>query len=61
LWGAHGVVGRCFDVLATWRAAADDASGRAIDCGHYIAEERPDDLLAEMCTFFAPMQGAPVK
>ena len=52
LWAAHGTVGDCFDVLAAWRAAASDVSGRALDCGHYIAEERPDELLAEIDAFF---------
>ena len=52
LWGAHGVVGRCFDVLALWSAAADTASGRALACGHYIAEEAPDALLGEAFDFF---------
>ena len=52
LWGAHGAVGRCFDVPALWRDAADDVSGRALDCGHYVAEERPDEVLAEMVGFF---------
>jgi haloacetate dehalogenase len=52
LWGAQGVVGRCFDVLGLWRDAATDVSGTALDCGHYIAEERPAELLAEMRTFF---------
>jgi haloacetate dehalogenase len=52
LWGANGTVGRCFDPLALWRAAAIDVSGRALDCGHYIAEERPAELLAEMLAFF---------
>jgi haloacetate dehalogenase len=52
LWGAQGVVGRCFDVLGLWRDVATDVSGTALDCGHYIAEERPAELLAEMRTFF---------
>jgi pimeloyl-ACP methyl ester carboxylesterase len=26
--------------------------GRALDCGHYIAEERPDELVAEALDFF---------
>jgi haloacetate dehalogenase len=52
LWAAHGTVGACFDVLAAWRTAARDASGRAVDCGHYIAEERPGELLAEIDAFF---------
>ena len=53
LWGAHGTVGRCFDVLALWREAAQQVDGRALDCGHYIAEERPGELLAEMLAFFS--------
>jgi haloacetate dehalogenase len=51
LWGAQGTVGRCFDVLALWRAVAHDVSGRALDCGHYIAEEQPAALLDELQTF----------
>lgn len=52
LWGAQGVVERCFDVLALWRAAARNVSGRTLACGHYIAEEQPAALLAEMLEFF---------
>jgi haloacetate dehalogenase len=52
LWGEHGAVGRCFDVLALWRERADDVSGRALPCGHYIPEEAPGELLAEALSFF---------
>jgi haloacetate dehalogenase len=52
LWGAHGTVARCFDVLALWRERARQVSGRPLDCGHYIAEERPAELLGEMLEFF---------
>jgi haloacetate dehalogenase len=52
LWGAHGTVGRCFDVLALWRDAAVHVTGRALDCGHYIAEEQPAVLLDEIHAFF---------
>ncbi len=52
LWGRHGTVGQCFDVLSLWRDVAIDASGRALDCGHYIAEEQPAELLREMLGFF---------
>lgn len=54
LWGARGTVARCFDVLGLWREVAADVSGRALDCGHYVAEEAPDELLAEMLGFFLP-------
>jgi haloacetate dehalogenase len=56
LWGAQGVVGRCFDPLALWRDCAAQASGAALPCGHYIAEEAPEPLLAEMLAFFSPEQ-----
>lgn len=52
LWGAHGVVGRCFDVLALWRERADDVSGGTVPCGHYIPEEAPDDVVREALAFF---------
>lgn len=52
LWGAQGVVQRCFDPMALWREAAIDVTGRALDCGHYIAEERPAELLDEIRIFF---------
>jgi haloacetate dehalogenase len=52
LWGANGVVGRCFEPLTLWQAAADNVSGRAVDSGHYIAEEAPGVVLAEAAEFF---------
>ena len=52
LWGAHGVVGRCFDVLALWRERAVQVSGAPLPCGHYIPEEAPEALAAEALRFF---------
>jgi len=53
LWGAHGVVGKCFDVLALWRDVAAQVSGCDLECGHYIAEEQPAALVAEVQRFLA--------
>lgn len=52
LWGQHGVIQRCFEPLVLWRAVADDVSGGAVPCGHYVPEEAPQALLAEMRAFF---------
>lgn len=52
LWGADGVVARCFDPLGEWRRVARDVSGRALACGHYIPEEAPDALIGEIHDFF---------
>jgi len=54
LWGEHGVIERCFDALAEWRKVAREVSGRSLPCGHYIPEEAPQALLAEIEAFFAP-------
>jgi len=52
LWGRDGVVHRCFEPLEEWRRVADDVRGGPLPCGHYIAEEAPDALLAEALPFF---------
>ncbi|MDO8248310.1 MAG: alpha/beta hydrolase [Rhodoferax sp.] len=51
LWGAQGVVHQCFHPLDEWRRVADDVRGEALPCGHYIAEEAPDALLARALPF----------
>ncbi|WP_044559963.1 alpha/beta fold hydrolase [Azospirillum sp. B4] len=52
LWGAKGVVGQLYDVLATWRDKATDVRGQALDCGHTLQEEKPDAVLAAFLDFF---------
>jgi haloacetate dehalogenase len=51
LWGAQGVVQRCFDPLLEWRKVAMRVEGEALDCGHYIPEEAPEALLARALPF----------
>ena len=48
LWGDRG--GRR-DLLEVWRRWADDVRGSGLPCGHFIAEEAPRELLAEMVPF----------
>ena len=52
LWGDHGAVGQCFDVMGLWQARAVQVTGQGLPCGHYIAEEAPEALLAEVLNFF---------
>jgi haloacetate dehalogenase len=52
LWGGRWHLEDWYDVLAVWRDWADDVTGRALDSGHYVAEERPDETLAELRAFF---------
>jgi len=51
LWGARATMDRSFDVLATWREVALKAQGHALDCGHYIPEERPDEFTDALLDF----------
>jgi len=53
LWGAQGVVHRCFEPLALWRRIATDVQGEALPCGHYIPEEAPELLLAKALPFLS--------
>lgn len=51
LWGAKGVIERCYDVLKLWRARARNVSGRALPCGHFLAEEAPEETLDALLEF----------
>lgn len=51
LWGEYGKMHGLFDVLATWRDKATDVRGRPLPCGHFIPEEAPEALLAELEPF----------
>ncbi|HTQ77137.1 MAG TPA: alpha/beta hydrolase [Burkholderiales bacterium] len=53
LWAKHSPVGTMFDCLADWRAVARDVRGRALDCGHFLPEERPAEVLRELRRFLA--------
>jgi haloacetate dehalogenase len=53
LWGARGTIARQFDVIAAWRDKCDaSVTGEALDCGHFLPEERPEQTLAALLNFF---------
>ncbi len=52
LWGGKGFVAKGYDVLAVWRERASDVRGEAIDCGHFLPEEKPDETSAALMRFF---------
>jgi haloacetate dehalogenase len=53
LWGVEGFVGRAYDVVGVWSDYAADVRGQALDCGHFLAEERPEETLAALGGFLA--------
>ncbi len=54
LWGSKFRPG---DLRATWLDRARDVSGRALDCSHFLAEERPDETAAALLAFFSAGTG----
>jgi haloacetate dehalogenase len=52
LWGGRSVVGKMFRPLETWRDLVSSPMGEAIDCGHFIPEEKPDETLRAFRGFF---------
>ena len=57
LWSAPGL-GATYDVLSVWGEQAENVRGRALDCGHFLAEERPEEVAAELVAFFTGTVGA---
>lgn len=54
VWGERGTVGRLFNPIADWQAKCSlPVSGRSFPTGHFLAEEAPDALLADMLAFFS--------
>ncbi len=54
LWGRQDDLERFYgDPVAVWRDWADDVRGNGIDCGHYLAEEAPEETAEQLRRFFA--------
>jgi haloacetate dehalogenase len=54
LWGANGALPVFYDdPLDIWRGWCDDVRGHAVDASHFLVEDRPDEVAAELVDFFA--------
>ena len=62
LWGSEmskrpgWQTGENLDMMKVWRTRAPDVRGKALACGHFIPEEKPDELVAELLEFFSSIQ-----
>lgn len=53
LWGRGYLSTKTASPLAVWRRWADDAREVALDCGHFVAEERPEECAEALLSFMA--------
>jgi haloacetate dehalogenase len=51
IWGESGKMHTIFDVVAAWKEKADNVAGHPLPCGHFIPEEAPEELLADLRKF----------
>ncbi len=51
IWGEYGKMHSLFDVLTCWRDKATDVRGHTLPCGHFIPEEMPEELVADLRQF----------
>lgn len=52
LWGAKSILPAAFDVKSLWSDYAPDLQMKALDCGHFLPEERPQEVVEALRAFF---------
>jgi haloacetate dehalogenase len=53
-WGGQTFLG---DLVPIWQGVAENVTGGQVEeCGHFIAEEKPDFVIAQAQEFFGPLQ-----
>jgi haloacetate dehalogenase len=57
LWARQEELERWYDPIAIWRDWADDVRGTSINCGHYLAEEAPEETYTHLHEFFTSGTG----
>ena len=51
LWGAKGAMELLYDVPATWRERATHVQGKSLSGGHWLPEQSPNEVFAELIPF----------
>ena len=51
LWGEKSHVNRSFKPIDAWRERANDVRGRMLPCGHYPAEQAPEETYLNLRSF----------
>ncbi len=53
LWGERSHVNRGFEPIEAWRERATQVRGKMLPCGHYPAEQAPEETYRELRQFFS--------
>lgn len=54
LWGRKAKIEAWYDALGVWKQyCANAVTGSPVDAGHYLAEEAPAEVLAQLSAFFS--------
>ena len=62
LWGSDmskrpgWQTGKNLDMMSVWRVRASNVRGKALECGHFIPEEKPDELVSELFDFILSVE-----
>ena len=62
LWGSEmskrpgWQTGKNLDMMSVWRGRASNIRGKALECGHFIPEEKPDELVSELLDFILSIE-----
>ncbi|AFZ35106.1 Haloacetate dehalogenase [Stanieria cyanosphaera PCC 7437] len=51
LWGKQGIIGKKYDILASWTAKAINVQGKGLNCGHFLPEEAPNETYSALRNF----------
>ena len=53
IWGSKGFIGNAYNPKKVWQTyTSGKVSGRSLDCGHFIPEEKPEETISEISNFF---------
>ncbi len=52
LWGEKGFINKTYNVLKVWEDYAINVSGKTLNCGHFLPEEKPVEVINEINNFF---------
>ena len=52
LWGERGFINKTYDVISTWEERAENLRGKVLDCGHFLPEEKPEEIYSELKDFY---------